>query len=71
MKNILITAGGTAEPIDNIRDITNKGTGKLGSLIADEFASREDAGNIYYVHGRGAVLPQNDRIKDGNHNYFP
>ena len=63
MKNILITAGGTSEPIDNIKDITNKGTGKLGSLIADEFAKREDAGNIYYVHGKGAVLPKNERIK--------
>ena len=62
MKNILITAGGTSEPIDNIRDITNKGTGKLGSLIADEFAKREDAGNIYYVHGKGAVIPSDSRI---------
>ena len=27
MKTILITAGGTSEPIDNIRSITNTGTG--------------------------------------------
>jgi phosphopantothenate-cysteine ligase len=62
MKNILVTAGGTAEPIDNIRDITNKGTGTLGSMICDEFARKEDAGNIYYVHGKGAVQPENERI---------
>ena len=62
MKNILVTAGGTAEPIDNIRDITNKGTGTLGSMICDEFALREDTGNIYYVHGKGAVQPENERI---------
>ena len=62
MKNILITAGGTSEPIDEIRAITNKSTGRLGSAIAHEFSLREDVDRIFYVHGKGAVLPENDKI---------
>ena len=61
MKTILITAGGTAEPIDNIRSITNTGTGKLGSLIADRFAAEPSVDRIVYVHGRGAVLPGSEK----------
>ena len=66
MKNILITAGGTSEPIDEIRAITNKSTGRLGSIICEEFAGREDVGQIFYVHGKGAVLPRGEKI-----NFFP
>ena len=31
MKKILITAGGTSEPIDTVRKITNFATRKIGS----------------------------------------
>ncbi len=34
-KRILITAGGTSEPIDSVRIITNKSTGKMGHTLAD------------------------------------
>lgn len=34
---ILITAGGTEEPIDGVRTISNFSTGKTGAVIADEF----------------------------------
>lgn len=37
MKQLLITAGGTAEKIDQVRSITNHSTGQLGSLIAEAF----------------------------------
>ena len=37
--NILITAGGTSEKIDSVRRITNTGTGKLGTLVAEAFIS--------------------------------
>ena len=63
MENILITAGGTSEPIDEIRAITNKSTGRLGSAIAHEFSLREDVGRIFYVHGKGAVLPEDEKIE--------
>ena len=62
MKNILITAGGTSEPIDEIRAITNKSTGRLGSAICEEFNKREEAGRIFYVHGKGAVLPKGEMV---------
>ena len=36
--NILVTAGDTYELIDDVRRITHMATGRLGCLIADEFA---------------------------------
>ena len=61
MKTILITAGGTAEPIDNIRSITNTGTGMLGSIIADRFAQEAEVERIIYVHGHRAILPKTEK----------
>lgn len=63
MKNILITAGGTSEPIDSVRSITNKGTGRLGSLTADAFAARPDIGDIYYICAPHSCRPQSDRVR--------
>ena len=63
MKKIIVTAGGTSEPIDEIRAITNKSTGRLGSLIAGEFASRDEVDKIFYIHGKGAVTPEDDKVE--------
>ncbi len=63
MKNILITAGGTSEPIDQIRAITNKSTGRLGCAIAKAFRSKEDTGRVIYIYGKGAVLPEDPGIE--------
>ena len=60
--NIIITAGGTSEPIDNVRVITNLGTGRLGSLIADRFAEEEGVGKIFYVCSANARMPESDRV---------
>ena len=60
--NILITAGGTCEPVDRVRSITNTGTGKLGSLIADFAAQNDKADKIFYIHAKNAVLPSSERI---------
>lgn len=35
-KTVLITAGGTAEPIDAVRTLTNRSSGKMGIALADE-----------------------------------
>jgi phosphopantothenoylcysteine decarboxylase/phosphopantothenate--cysteine ligase len=35
---VLVTSGGTAEPIDGVRVITNLSTGRTGALIADRLA---------------------------------
>ena len=37
---VLVTAGGTAEPIDAVRSVTNRSSGKMGFAIAAEAARR-------------------------------
>lgn len=39
-ERVLVTAGGTAEPIDSVRTITNRSSGKMGFAIAAEAARR-------------------------------
>jgi phosphopantothenate---cysteine ligase (CTP) len=57
--NILITSGGTSEKIDNVRKITNTATGRLGSLIAEEFVNvgGSKIDKIFYVCTKDAVVP--------------
>jgi phosphopantothenate-cysteine ligase len=59
--NILITAGGTSEKIDNVRSISNMSSGKLGSLIAEAFAACDEAEHIDYVCGEKALRPKTDK----------
>lgn len=63
MINILITAGGTSEPIDSVRSISNTATGRLGSLIADAFvAEGNPAVNVFYVCAHNALRPQSKAV---------
>jgi phosphopantothenoylcysteine decarboxylase / phosphopantothenate---cysteine ligase len=39
-ERVIVTAGGTAEPIDAVRAITNRSSGKMGFAIAAEAADR-------------------------------
>ncbi len=55
-KRVLVTSGPTRAPLDAVRYITNKSTGRLGALIAEE-ALREGA-EVTYIYGKGSVLPQ-------------
>ena len=55
MRKIIITAGGTQEPIDKVRSITNKSSGKLGAIIAEKFLELDDTCEIIYIHGKNAV----------------
>lgn len=55
-RSILITAGGTREPIDAARFITNVSTGGTGAALADHFHC---AGwEVTYLHGEGAQYPE-------------
>lgn len=54
---ILITSGGTTEKIDDVRKITNTSTGRLGSVIADEFAAHVEVDKVFYVYAQGAAVP--------------
>ena len=39
-ERVLVTAGGTSEPIDSVRTITNRSSGKMGFAVAAEAARR-------------------------------
>lgn len=58
-KRVIITAGGTAEPIDGVRNITNMSTGRLGSEICTELINQkgEQIEKIYYICPFNAIQP--------------
>lgn len=60
--NILITAGGTSEKIDQVRTISNKATGRLGSMIADNFLDMEGV-SVTYICPKDAITPQNSQAE--------
>lgn len=51
---VLITAGGTAEPIDGVRRIINSSTGATGGVIAGAFASH--GVDVVLLHAASAPL---------------
>ncbi len=59
--NVLITSGGTREPIDGVRVITNASTGATGAALADAFHA--DGWRATLLHGAGAVMPAADEIE--------
>ena len=54
--NIVITSGGTIEPIDKVRKITNNSSGRLGSLIADKLLENKLV-KITYICTRKSIKP--------------
>lgn len=54
MKTVLITSGGTIEPIDGVRGITNFATGKLGSVIAETLQNCR----IFFVKNIKSAMPE-------------
>lgn len=54
-KKLLITSGPTRAPLDAVRYITNKSTGRLGALIAEEVIRR--GAQVTFVYGRGSQTP--------------
>ena len=52
---IIVTGGATPVPIDNVRRITNRFTGRLGIEIAHELYLR--GANVCLIHGQGSYLP--------------
>ena len=55
-KKILVTAGGTIEPIDDVRYITNKSSGKMGIAIAEECQRR--GAEVLLLRAITAVQPR-------------
>lgn len=54
--SILLTSGGTREPIDGVRSIANTSTGSTGAALADYFISRGH--RVTYVHATNAMQPR-------------
>src|SRR3989475_11662448 len=54
-KKLLITSGPTRTPLDAVRYITNKATGRLGALIAEEVIRR--GALVTFIYGRGSQTP--------------
>ena len=52
-KTVIVTAGGTSEPIDPVRSITNRSSGKMGVAIATEAAER--GARVVLIHGNITV----------------
>lgn len=53
--SILVTGGPTPVPIDNIRRLTNRFTGRLGACIAEELYLR--GAKVSLIHGQGNYTP--------------
>ncbi|HEX5009072.1 MAG TPA: phosphopantothenoylcysteine decarboxylase [Planctomycetota bacterium] len=58
---VLITAGGTREPIDDARVIANVSTGRLGARLAD--AAAAGGHEVLLLHGVHAVRPSSPRVR--------
>ena len=52
---ILVTGGPTPVPIDNVRRLTNRFTGRLGTAIAEELYLR--GAKVKLIHGTGSYSP--------------
>jgi phosphopantothenate-cysteine ligase len=61
--NILISAGGTRERIDSVRNIANTATGRLGSLVADCFDKVPETERIFYVCSQNAFRPESAKAE--------
>jgi phosphopantothenoylcysteine decarboxylase/phosphopantothenate--cysteine ligase len=55
-RKVLVTAGGTREPLDAVRYIGNRSSGKMGVAVADEAARR--GADVTLLLCAGAVAPE-------------
>ncbi len=55
-KNALVTAGGTIEPIDDVRMITNKSSGKMGVAMAHALV--QAGATVILLRSRTSVSPE-------------
>ncbi len=61
--HIVVTAGGTAEPIDPVRFVGNRSTGRMGVAIAEAALAR--GARVTLIHGTTSVpLPERAELVD-------
>jgi phosphopantothenate--cysteine ligase len=53
--NVVVTAGGTRAPIDDVRHIANASTGRFGAMIAE--AALRRGSQVWYLHAPDALKP--------------
>jgi phosphopantothenoylcysteine decarboxylase/phosphopantothenate--cysteine ligase len=58
--NVLVTAGGTREPIDSVRYVGNRSSGRMGFAVAEEAAAR---GADVTVIAANVSLPRVDGVR--------
>jgi phosphopantothenoylcysteine decarboxylase/phosphopantothenate--cysteine ligase len=58
IRKVLITAGGTREKIDAVRELSNISTGTTGLVIADYFISQR--WDVTFLHAVGARIPNQE-----------
>ena len=61
-RRVVVTAGGTAEPIDPVRYIGNRSTGRMGFAVAA--AARDRGADVTVVAGLTSVPPPERRPRD-------
>jgi phosphopantothenoylcysteine decarboxylase / phosphopantothenate---cysteine ligase len=54
-KRVVVTAGGTREPLDAVRYLGNRSSGRMGAAVADEAARR--GAQVTLIRSGGAVQP--------------
>ncbi len=59
-RRILITSGPTRGPLDAVRYISPKSTGRLGVILAREALSR--GATVTFVYGKGSLTPDADEL---------
>lgn len=52
-RTVVVTAGGTAEPLDPVRVLTNRSSGRMGVAIAE--AARDRGAHVILIHGQVTV----------------
>jgi phosphopantothenoylcysteine decarboxylase/phosphopantothenate--cysteine ligase len=55
-RRVLITSGGTSEPIDDVRSITNKSSGRMGSAVAE--AAYRAGAQVTLLSSVTGILPR-------------
>jgi phosphopantothenoylcysteine decarboxylase / phosphopantothenate---cysteine ligase len=58
--HVLVTAGGTREPIDSVRYVGNRSSGRMGFALADEAAA---VGAAVTVIAANVALPRSPRVR--------
>ena len=67
-RSVLITGGGTREPIDAVRFIGNRSTGRTAAALADALQARGFA--VTWLGGTGAARPRHAGVRQARYETF-